>query len=110
MPIVTVIVWMGTIILGPLVVAVAIREVYRRVVLTDRGLAAAAAAIFSAYCIATMILGPVLVGLPIATLFLWASIGFVGIFVVVFPLTMMGMPTLKYLLRNVPRAEQGERS
>ena len=104
MPIWGWLIFLGLIILKPFVIGAAIRAVYRRLPLTDRALAAISAAIFSAYFVMLPLLLFVLAGVPLGDLLLWGLIGLVSTFIVSFPLASMMMPSLFYLLRNVPRA------
>lgn len=99
-----VMVLVGMIVLMPFILWVAIWAVYRWVPLTDRGLAAVYAAIFSIYFAAMPILAVALAGAPILDLLLWGTIGIVFCFAIAYPLSITTIPTMQYLLRNIPRA------
>jgi hypothetical protein len=97
---------LGMFPLGPLMIWLAIREIYRRVPTSDRALAASIAGIGCGYHFGLIVVTLAAGGLPILKYLPWAAAGFALLFVVAFPVVFMMMPSAKHLLRNVTRAEK----
>lgn len=104
------IVLVGLILLMPFILAAAVREVYRRVPMTDRGLAAAASGFFTVYFSGIVIGGLLWAGAEPMILVIGGGIHMVLCFAVTYPLAYASLPSLHHQLRNVPPARKNETS
>lgn len=100
------VVFIVLIIIKPFVLMAAITTIYRRVPMSDRGLAAVIAGAFALYFGLVPAVLFALLGVSAGFVLAWLAGSSALSFGVVYPLTRAMMPSWQHLLKNVPRAQR----